>query len=184
METKKLLEEESWTQGLWEKTRIVTKIFGVITHAVRIDSINMKEKKVVMEQIQSKNVASIPDPDINWIGWLSSPALGKKKTSLVIECKTASQTNGIIEEGLAIGVELHRCTLYNPECKHKQCFNCQQYGHLAVHCTNTQACGYYAAALRSQECEKDVPKKCVLSKGAHETLDHRCKFKKKRTRKN
>ena len=61
METKKLVEEESWTQVLWKKTRIVTKTFGVIANAVRIDSINMKEKEVVMEQILSKNVVSISD---------------------------------------------------------------------------------------------------------------------------
>ncbi|WP_375449372.1 hypothetical protein [uncultured Nostoc sp.] len=149
METKKLVEEESWTQVLGKKARIVTKTFGVIAHAVRIDFINMKEKEVVMEQIQSKNIASIPDLDIKWIGWLSNPASGKKKTSLVIKCKTAAQANGAIEEGLVIGAELHRYTLYNPPCKQKQCFNCQQYGHLAVHCTNTQACGYCAAAHRS-----------------------------------
>ncbi len=142
METKKLVEEESWTQVFRKKTRIVTKTFGVIAQAVRIDSINFKEKEVVMEQIRSKNVASIPDLDIKWIRWLPSPALGKNKTSLVIECKTALQANRAIEEGLAMGAELYRCTLYNPAFKQKQCFNCQQYGHLAVHCTNTQAYGY------------------------------------------
>ncbi len=178
-ETKKLVEEESWTQVLGKKARIITRTFGVIAHVVRIDSINMKEKEAVMEQIRAKNIASIPDLEIKWIGWLSNPAAGKKETSLVIECKTATQANGAIDEGLAIGAELHRCTLYNPACKQKQCFNCQQYGHLAVHCTNTQACGYCAAAHRSQDCKKDVPKKCVLCKGAHETWDHRCEFKKK-----
>ncbi len=51
MKTKKLVEEESWTQVLGKKARVVTKTFRVITHAVRIDSINMKEKEVVIEQI-------------------------------------------------------------------------------------------------------------------------------------
>ena len=51
METKKLVEEESWTQVLGKKAGIITKTFEVIAHAVCIDSINMKEKEVVMEQI-------------------------------------------------------------------------------------------------------------------------------------
>ncbi len=173
------MEEESWTQVLGKRARIVTRTFGIIAHAVRIDSINMKEKEGVMEQIRAKNTASIPGLDIKWIGWLSKPALGKKESSLVIECKTAAQANGAIEEGLAIGAELHRCTLYNPACKQKQCFNCQQYGHLAIHCTNIQSCGYCAAAHRTQDCKKDVPKKCILCKGTHETWDHRCEFKRK-----
>ena len=179
IETQKLVEEESWTQVLGKKACIVTQTFGVVAHAVRIDSISMKEKEGVMKQIRAKNTASIPDLEIKWIGWLSNPTSGKKETSLVIECKTATQANGAIEEGLAIGAELHRCTLYNPACKQKQCFNCQQYGHLVIHCTNTQACGYCAAAHRSQDCKKDAPKKCILCKRAHETWDHRCEFKKK-----
>lgn len=94
---------------------------------------------------------------------------GEKKTSLVIECKTAAQANGVMEEGLAIGAELHRCTLYNPACKQKQCFNCQQYGHHAIYCTNTQACGFCAAAHRTQDCKKDVPKNasCVKEPMRH-----------------
>ena len=114
-------------------------------------------------------MATIPDLDIKWIGWLSNPALGEKKTSLVIECKTAAQANGAIEKDLTIRAELHRCTLYNLACKQKQCFNCQQYGHLAYHFTNTQVFGYCAAVHQSQECKKYVPKKCVLCKEAHET---------------
>ena len=103
----------------------------------------------------------------------------EKRNFFVIECKSVAQANGAIEEGLAIGAELHRCTLYNPACKQKQCFNCQQYSHLAIHCTNTQACGFCAAAHRTQDCKKDTPKKCIFCKGAYKTWDHRCEFKKK-----
>lgn len=81
-ETEKLIEEESWTQVLGKKARIVTRTFGVIAHAVRIDSINMKEKEGVMEQIRAKNTASIPGLEIKWIGWLSKLAPGKKKPLL------------------------------------------------------------------------------------------------------
>ena len=132
-----------------------------------------------MEQILSKNVAFIPDLDFNWIGWSSSPALRKKENSLVIECKTAAQANRVMEEGLAIRGELYRCTLYNPACEQKKCFNCQQYQHLAVYCTNTKSFGYSTTANRSQESKKDMPKKCVLCKRANETWDYRCEFKKK-----
>ncbi len=55
------------------------------------------------------------------------------------------QANGVINEGLAIGAEFHRCTLYNAACKQKECFKCQQYGQIATHCTNTLACGDCAA---------------------------------------
>lgn len=103
-ELEKLIKEESWTQVLGKKIHIVTYTFG-------IDSINLKEKERVMEQIRAKNTASIPGLEIKWIGWLSKPDLGEKKISLVIECKIAMQANVVIEEGLAIVAELHCCTL-------------------------------------------------------------------------
>ena len=92
------MEEESWTQVLRKKACIVTQTFGIIANTVRIDFINMKEKEGVMEQIRAKNTASISGLDIKWIGWLSKPALEKKEFSLVIECKTAAQANGTIED--------------------------------------------------------------------------------------
>lgn len=70
-----------------------------------------------MEQIRAKNTASIPGLEIKWIRWFSNPAPGKKETFFVIEWKSVTQANGEIEEGLAIGAELYRCTLYNPVCK-------------------------------------------------------------------
>lgn len=73
----------------------------------------MKRKEGVIEQIYVKNTISIFSLDIKYIGWLSKPTLGKKKSSLFIECKTTTQANGTIKEGLAIGVELYQYTLYN-----------------------------------------------------------------------
>ena len=58
------MEEKSWTQLLGKRACIVTRTFGIIAHVVRIDSINMKEKDGVMEQIHAKNTASIPGLDI------------------------------------------------------------------------------------------------------------------------
>lgn len=63
-ETKKLVEEESWTQVLGKNACMVTWTFGIIAHAVRIDSINMKEKEGVIEQICTENIVSIPGLDI------------------------------------------------------------------------------------------------------------------------
>ena len=168
-ETKKLLENNCWTEVLGRKAKSITRTFGVVAHAVRVDSIDLAHKKITMEKIRAKNAASIPGLVIKWIGWLTNLSPGKKESLLVIECKTALQANGAIDEGLAIGAELHRCTLYNAACKQKQCFKCQQYGHIAIHCTNTPACGYCAAGHSTKDCKKESAKKCVLCSGPHET---------------
>lgn len=59
METKKLVEEKSRIQVLGKKVCIVTQTFGVIVHTMRINSINIKEKKRIIEQIWAKNTTSI-----------------------------------------------------------------------------------------------------------------------------
>lgn len=58
-EIKKLLENDCWTEVLGRKVKLITKIFGVITHIVHIDSINLNHKKIIIKKIYTKNVASI-----------------------------------------------------------------------------------------------------------------------------
>lgn len=147
-----------------KKACIVIQIYGVIMYIVCIDSINMKEKKVIIEQISSKNIASILDLKIKWIRWLSNPVSRKKETLLVIKCKTAAHVNGAIAESLAIKAELYWCIMYNPACKQKQCFKCNQYGYLAVHYINTQVCRYCAAVYQSQEIKSMFSKSAFIVK--------------------
>lgn len=94
----------------------VTRTFGVVTHAVCINFIDLANKDVIIEKIRAKNAVLIQELEIKWIGWLFSLAPGKKE-SLVVECKTAIQANGAIDEGLAIGADLHWCIIYNTACK-------------------------------------------------------------------
>lgn len=144
-ETKKLLENDCQTKVLEREAKPITRTFGVVAHVVCFDSIDLAHKEITIEKIRAKN-AAILGLEIKWIGQLTNLSPGKKESSLVIKCKTAMQANGAIDEGLAIRIELHRCTLYNAVCKQKQCFKCQQYGHIAIHCTNIPACGYCAAS--------------------------------------
>ncbi len=121
-ETKKLLHNDCWTEVLGRKPKPITRTFRVVAHAVRVDSIDLAHKEITIEKKRAKNAASIPGLEIKWIGWLTNLFQGKKKSSLVVECETAIQASEAIDEGLAIGAELHGCTLYNAACKQKQCF--------------------------------------------------------------
>ena len=96
---------------LGREAKPITRILGVVAYAIRVDSIDLAHKEITIEKIRVKNAASIPGLEIKWIEWLTNLSPGKKESSLVIECKTAIQANGAIDEGLAIGVELHQCTL-------------------------------------------------------------------------
>ena len=168
-ETKKLLQNDCWTEVLGRGAKPITRTFGVVAHEVRVDSIDLAHKEITIEKIRAKNAASIPGLEIKWIGWPTNLSQGKKESSLVVEYKTAMQANRAIDKGLAIGAELHQCTLYNAECKQKQCFKCQQYGHIVTHYTNTLACSYCLVGHLTKDCKKESAKKCVLCSGRHET---------------
>lgn len=66
-ETKKLSEKGFWTEILGRGAKPVTRTFVVVAHAVRVDSIDLADKKATMEKIRAKNAASIPGLEIKWI---------------------------------------------------------------------------------------------------------------------
>ncbi len=103
----------------------ITRTFRVVVHAVCVEPIDLAHKVITIKKIPLKNAASIPGFEIKWIGWLTNLSQRMKESLLVVECKTAMQANGAIDEGLAIEAELHRCTLYNAVCRQKQYFKCQ-----------------------------------------------------------
>ena len=163
-ETKQLLQNDCWTEVLGRRAKLIIRNIRVIAYAVRVNSINLAHKENTIEKIRAKNATSISGLEIKWIEWLTKFFQGKKELSLMVECKTAMQANRAIDEGLAIGAELHRCTLYNPACKQKQCFKCQQYGHIATHCTRTLACGHSAVGHLAKNYKKDSAKMRTLLK--------------------
>ena len=75
---------------------------------------------------------------------------------------------------------MQQCEYYDRGCKLKQCFNCQQYGHIGSQCTATQACSYCAEAHNAKECEKrtahpPAEPKCAVCNGKHTSWSNACK---------
>ncbi len=83
----KSLQNDCWTEVLERGAKPITRTFGVVAHAVRVDSIYLAHKEITIEKIRAKNAASIPDLETKWIGWLTNLSQGKKKSLLVVECK-------------------------------------------------------------------------------------------------
>ncbi len=58
--TKKLLQNDCWKEVLGRGAKPITRTFGVVAHAVCIDSIDLVHKNITIEKICTKNAASIP----------------------------------------------------------------------------------------------------------------------------
>lgn len=69
---------------------------------------------------------------------------------------------------------MHRCVLYNRECKIKQCFNCYQYGHILPQCRAKTVCGSCSGPHKSSECLETEKQCCPVCKGKHKAWDIGC----------
>jgi hypothetical protein len=77
---------------------------------------------------------------------------------------------------------LFQCERYERQCRLKQCFKCQKYGHIGTQCKATIACGYYAQEHSSRDCpskaERTSTRKCAACGGAHEAWNQNCPTRK------
>ena len=109
------------------------------------------------------------------VAWLSRKDNGKAYGSMVVYLTKAAEARKFLEEGFFYaGGESGYTRVFERRERPEQCYNCQQVGHKAFQCKNTQTCGRCAKQGHShQGCEATVPK-CVLCGGPHESFSRHC----------
>lgn len=156
--------------------------YGVLAHGIRTSTMDMDKFEDVRENILHDNRPFIPNAEIKYIGWLTRTVPTKSASSVVIEFTKAEDANKIIDEGLVWQGELFQCERYEKQCRLKQCFNCQKYGHIGTQCRTTKACGYCAQEHSSRDCpakdERSGPRKCAVCRGEHEAWSQQCSVRK------
>ena len=78
--------------------------------------------------------------------------------------------------------EVFQCERYERQCRLKQCFKCQKYGHIGTQCKAPTACGYCALEHDTRDCpsklDRNTPRKCTLCRGEHEAWSRLCPTRK------
>ena len=64
-----------------------------------------------------QNADAFPNMNITWLGWLTPPKIGRTEALLVFELDDAETANRIIDKAMVIRFGMHKCILYNRECK-------------------------------------------------------------------
>ena len=132
----------------------------------------MDKFEEIRDNILQDNRPFIPRAEIRYVGWLTRNAVSKSASSVIIEFTKPEDANKIIDEGLVWQGELFQCERYERQCRLKQCFKCQRYGHIGTQCKATTACGYCAQEHSSRDCpsktERTASRKCAACGGAHE----------------
>ncbi|TGO67181.1 hypothetical protein BOTNAR_0047g00500 [Botryotinia narcissicola] len=143
---------------------------------------DMEKFDEIKAELLHDNRAFVPNVDIKYIGWLFRAAFIKRASTIIVEFINPEDANKMIDEGLIWQGEAFQCERYDRQCRLKQCYKCQRYGHIGTQCKANTACGYYAKVHNSKDCsdksDKSIIRNCVVCRGAHEVWNNRCPVRK------
>ena len=151
-ESERLKGKHGWTKVLGSKVKLARKPYRIVVLGIFIAKIDLEKVEETKEKIIMQNASICTRIKIKSIFWLSALKKDKRTSSLVIEVDDAKMVNTLIEEGLVLDHTLHRCMKYNLACKIKQCFHCDEYGHVSVYCQKNTKCIAYSCPHRKLEC--------------------------------
>jgi hypothetical protein len=173
---------DDWTSRIGSGTSVQIPTYGIIAHGIRTRSMEMEKFEEIRTELLQDNKPFIPRAEIKYVGWLSRSALTKSASSIIVEFTSPEDANKIIDEGLIWQGEVFQCERYDRQCRLKQCYNCQKYGHIGTQCKAPTACGYCAGQHSSRDCpskaDKTSARKCATCQGEHEAWNNRCPVRK------
>jgi hypothetical protein len=101
----------------------------------------------------------------------------------VVEFTDPEMANAIIYAGMAWDGQIHTCQLYDRACRVKQCFRCNNYGHIGTQCDAAQTCGYCAELHETKHCKQKgvegFTPRCPVCKDAHTAWSNACPARRK-----
>lgn len=175
---------KDWAKKDCPTARILRRTWLVAVHGVRIDAIDTEHPDTI-EAIKGENARIHPGLKIvslSWPDFAKRPdELGRKKrySTLLIETPCPEMANRLISEGIVEGGALHTCERWERSGGPRQCFNCQEYGHIQRACKNKAKCGI--CAKNHQSAEHGQRQKgeaiCAVCKGNHESWSRACKIR-------
>jgi hypothetical protein len=169
---------DDWVHRIGSNVSVRNPTFGVLVHGIRVSTMNTDNFEDTRDTILQDNKPFIPTADIKYIGWLTGKPPNKRMSSVIIEFTRPEDANKMIDEGLVWQGEVCQCERYERQCRLKQCFNCQKYGHIGTQCKATTACGYCAQEHNTRDCpsktDRELPKKCANCRGSHEAWNREC----------
>jgi hypothetical protein len=178
---------DDWVHRIGNRAIVRIPTYGIIVHGIRTSTLDMDKFGENRAQILQDNKPFIPQAGIKHIGWLTRNAPTKQASSITIEFTKPEDANKIIDEGLVWQGEVFQCERYERQCRLKQCYKCQKYGHIGTQCKAATACGYCAQEYDTRDCPsksgQDTTKKCALCRGEHEAWNRQCSARKEETAK-
>ena len=169
-----------WFQKTTASATYREKSYPVVVHGVLLQNISIDDQKRAITMIQEPNRGRILNLEITQVKHLNNN-LRKTQTygSVIIETTRSDAANEVITRGLALDGEIKMCERYVPEARIRHCTNCQNYGHKAITCNQSQRCANCGKAHTKLECREPPPLKCPQCGGVHPNIVDICHNRRK-----
>lgn len=110
------------------------------------------------------------------IAWLSRKANAKAYGSMVVYLTRGTDARRLLAEGFFhAGGESGVTSAFEHRPRPTQCYNCQEIGHKAFQCNNTQKCAKCAKEGHRHSICNETVLKCVPCGGPHESFSRNCR---------
>ena len=181
-ETRRLRNNKAWVTSLYgDEARAVSKTFPMLVHTCKMKVFRTMELAAFIVAIK------------NWNGGLEpihvkplQPRDEGEHGALIFTFRSIADAEEARIHGIVMAGAIHPAELYNRECRMRQCFKCQGYGHFSIRCTNNTKCGRCAhehnTSLKNKPeplCLETYPDKCANCGQGHPSWSKQCPLRKK-----
>jgi hypothetical protein len=170
----------TWQRTVGDKAEVKAPSFGVLIHGVSTQ-IGADNRVEIEEKIQWNN-PQLEKAQVTYSGWLKRTIGDKRASTMVVEFDREEHADHAILNGIVFGAQIFACEYYDRGCKTRQCFKCQNYGHIGTHCKAKETCGYCAEAHSTKECTErgrvGSNPKCPNCSKNHPSWSYQCQYRK------
>jgi hypothetical protein len=150
-------------------TTTMRRTYVVLTHDVRLSSVNTLNQKTTIEKIVKQNSTLHKNLNILRVTWTKKIINQRKKFFfLIIEIVNSKMTNRLIKKKL-LNEHTHLvCEYFEKECRIKQCYKRQRYDHVSKTYRNSKKCEQCAQKHSTKNCRIAIDhRSCVNCENKH-----------------
>jgi hypothetical protein len=175
--------QSEWISCLSSRATINRQTYGVLIHGVNVKSLDVTSHETHAQIIRQNN--HVHDLEVVRLAWLINKP-EKTESTVIMEVANPVTANTLIDDGLYWNKQLLTVERYDPSCRRRQCFKCQQYGHIGPQCHSAERCGWCAGPHNTRSClhsKDESTLMCSNCSASHPAWSKNCEARLKEDRK-
>ena len=163
------------------ETKIATgiRVLRDELYPIKVDSVNrltILDDKGEIRSGLAETLSRENETTVAKIAWLSKRDVPKAYGSMAVYVTKGSDASRLLAEGFFhVGGESGTTSIFERRPRPDQCYNCQEIGHKAFQCRNSQKCAKCAKEGHHHSNCKETILKCIPCGGPHESFSKNCR---------